>query len=211
VLAGSIVVLVLAAAIAVPNGHTCGDGDSVDVHRQWSFGQETWFYVCFPDRETIEEGASSTGMPMGATTDWRIPLRIGVVIAGLVLAWAVVNLNRRGLLGATSSAKEPWTTDRKTRILLAIYALFGVTIAVLVTLRQDEYWVRGTFGPSYATRSFLGWDMTPVLAEGLFAVVGAAGGIAVGLLVSNVHRRFGSSRVMASSPGHVGSPRAADP
>jgi hypothetical protein len=200
VLAGSIVVLVLAVAIAVPNGYTCGDGDAVEVHRQWSFGQETWFYVCFPDRETIEEEVGFRGMPMGATTDWRIPLRIGVVIAGLVLAWAVITLDdRRRLVGATSSAEEPSITDRRTRILVAIYALFGAVIAVLVTLRQDDYWVRGTDGPSFSVRSFLGWNMTPALTEALFAVVGATGGIALGLFISHMHRHVGSSRAIVGA------------
>jgi hypothetical protein len=201
VLAGSIVVLGLAVAIALPNGYVCRARDAVEVHRQWSFGQERWFYVCSPDRESIEGDAPFTGMPMGATTDWRLPLRIVVAIAGFVIAWVVVLVTRRGQLGAAggSQGRRALTTDRRTRILVAVYALFGAIIAVLATLRQDDYWVRGTDEPSFPTRSFLGWDTTPVLAEALVAVVGAAGGALLALLVSNLHRRFESARAMAEA------------
>jgi hypothetical protein len=198
VLAGSIVVLGLGVAIALPNGYVCRELDAVEVHRQWSFGQERWFYACFPSPGTIDAG--STFHPMDAATDWRIPLRIGVAIAGLALAWAVVVLLiRRGQLDATSHAEgEPGpTADRRTWILVTVYAIFGAAIAVLVTLRQDDYWVRGTTGPSFSTRSFFGWEMTPILAEALVAIAGAASGAAVGLLVAALHRRFGSSRAMA--------------
>ena len=79
-----------------------------------------------------------------------------------MLAWAVVILvDRRGLPGATNGSQrgsEPRTITRRTRILVILYALFGAVIAVLITLRWDDYWVRGTDGPSFSTRSFLGWS-----------------------------------------------------
>jgi hypothetical protein len=198
VLAGSIVVLGVAVAVALPNGYTCGEGDSLEVHRQWSFFQERWSYGCHPDPETIEQGF---GLRMGAATDWRIPLRVGVGIAGFAVARAVVVLvSRPGLLGAASNSQgQPASTvDRRQWIFVAVYALFGAAIAVLVTLRQDEYWVRGTGGPPFSTRSFLGLDMTPVLAEALVAIVGAVGGTALGLLVFRLHRRFEASRAMTA-------------
>ena len=200
VLAGSILVLGLAAAIALPNGYVCGEPDAVEVHRQWSFGQERWFYGCFPSREMIEGEAPFTGMRMGPESDWRLPLRVGIAVGGLLLAWSVVVLvNRRVRRDATGGSQEPWTADRWTWILLAVYALFGATIAVLVTLRQDEYWVRGTVGPSFSTRSFLGWDITPILAETLVAVVGAAGGVALGLLVASLCRRYETTQAMSGA------------
>jgi hypothetical protein len=45
VLAVPIVLLGSAAAIALPNGYTCGEGTVLEVHRQWSFGQERWFHI----------------------------------------------------------------------------------------------------------------------------------------------------------------------
>ncbi|HEX6399590.1 MAG TPA: hypothetical protein VF108_03855 [Actinomycetota bacterium] len=135
---------------------------------------------------------------MGAATDWRIPMRVGVAITALVLASSVLVLvSRRGLVGAPGGSREPRTANRLTRILVAVYALFGATIAVLVTIRQDDYWVRGT--PSFSTRSFLGWDMTPVLAETLVAIAGAAGGIALGLLVSRMNRRVETSGALTAA------------
>ena len=88
--------------------------------------------------------------------------------------------------------RGPWS-------LVILYSLFGAAIAVLIALRQDDYWVRGIDGPSFSTRSFLGWDTTPVLAEALVAVVGAAGGFALGLLVANVYRRSEAPRTMVGA------------
>ena len=192
VLAGTIVVLGLAVAVLLPNGYACRERDAVEVRRQWSYSQERWFYGCYPSREVIERGLPSH--PMDAVSDWRIPLRIGVVVAGFALAWAVVaRVNGQGFLRPALDAERRTayrTTDGLIRILIILYALLGATIAFLLMLHLDSFCVRAADGLACSYKSFLGWNMEPILAEVLVAIVGAVGGAGLGVLVARLEREL---------------------
>lgn len=160
VLAVPIVLLGVAAAVALPNGYTCGEGTVLEVHRQWSFGQERWFYGCYLPPELIQSQGGTEFHPfhpMDAMADRRIPLRIGAVLAGLVLARAVLFVVERMATGGPSDNQLPRPTAG-TGILVAVSTLLGAAIAVLVTLRREEYWVRAADGSGFPTRSILGWE-----------------------------------------------------
>lgn len=124
------------------------------------------------------------GMPAGADIDWRIPMRIGAVIAALLIAWALLANGRRSPDG---------TTIARSRTIIILYGLFGATIALLLTLREDSFCLLlrgrtpGSLSCSY--RSFFGWDAEPILVEVLFTVLGAAVGAAAGVLVARWARR----------------------
>jgi hypothetical protein len=130
--------------------------------------------------------------------DRRIPLRIGAVLAGLVLARAVPFFVDRMGTGGPSGNQLP-RPSAGTGILVAVYTLLGAAIAVLVTLRRDEYWVRAADGSGFPTRSILGWETTPILAEVAVAIVGAAGGALLGLLVFRRYRRLGPHVAMTAA------------
>ena len=70
---GAILVVGFAVAVLLPNGRTC---DSGARFRQWSYANKEWSYGCGPGENH----------PMDAKVDLRIPLRIGVGIATLLLA-----------------------------------------------------------------------------------------------------------------------------
>jgi hypothetical protein len=87
-LVGLVLAIGLAVAAFLPNGHACNDGE---LFRQWSYTQERWFYGCRPSAEEIErhKGSFFPYKPMAADVDRRIPLRIGLGLAALSLAWGV--------------------------------------------------------------------------------------------------------------------------
>jgi hypothetical protein len=86
---GAILVVGFAVAVLLPNGRTC---DSGARFRQWSYANKEWSYGCGPGEN----------QPMDAKVDLRIPLRIGVGIATLLLAWGVGRL----LSGAQPSSNQ---------------------------------------------------------------------------------------------------------
>lgn len=155
VLAVPMVLLGSLAAIALPNGYSCGEGTVLEVHRQWSFGQERWFHGCHLPPELIQSQSGTEFHPfhpMDAMADRRIPLRIGAVLAGLVLARAVLFFVDRMGTGGPSGNQLP--------------------------------------RPSAGTR---------ILAEVAVAIVGAAGGALLGLLVFRRYRRLGPHVAMTAA------------
>jgi hypothetical protein len=196
VVAGSIVALGLAVSVLLPNGYACPDDEQVG--RQWSYFQERWSYGCRPSAEEIESQIMPYH-PMGADIDRRIPLRIGAVLAGLVIAWGVIwMVNRRDLRDAGVLAS--WSHDRWAWILVVLSAISGATIALLLTLRQDPYCILHGRGPgslSCSYRSFFGSDTEPGVVEALFGVVGAVAGTGLGLLIARLLRHRGTSRTIA--------------
>lgn len=132
---------------------------------------------------------------MDADIDWRIPVRIGAVGVALVIAWAVV-ANGQRFSGRTAS--------ERSRAIIILYGLFGATIALLLTIRQDSYCFPRARAPGAhpcSYRSFLGWNAEPILVEVLFALIGAAVGAAVGLLIVRWARgdQSGSARLVGAS------------
>jgi hypothetical protein len=193
-LAGPIVGLGLAVAILLPNGYVCSEQDAAEVRRQWSYSQERWFYGCWPSQDVIERGVPSR--PTDADTDRRIPLRIGAVAAALLIAWIAVSKGRREVPTDGEQLPAAWTTTVPTWVLVALSALGGGVIALLLTLREDSYCIlfrRLPGGLSCTYRSFFGWDAEPILVEALFSVVGAAGGAPIGLLAARGARVAGGS------------------
>ncbi|MGH2641042.1 MAG: hypothetical protein ACRDGO_05015 [Actinomycetota bacterium] len=151
--------------------------------RQWSYSQERFSYGCHPTPEAMEVlEAQEHFVPWrssDADIDWRVPIRIGAVAIALLIAWAVVANGQRSPGRKTSAG---------SRTIIGLYGLFGGTIALLLTLREDSFCLRlrgrapGSLSCSY--RSFFGWDAEPILVEVLFTVVGAAVGAAAGMLVA---------------------------
>jgi hypothetical protein len=183
-------------ALLLPNGYACPDDEQVD--RQWSYFQERWFYSCRPSAEEIESGITLYH-PMGADIDWRISMRIGAVLTGLVIAWGVLRMvNRRDAPDAGRLAS--WSKGRWAWVLVGLYAISGATIALLLTLRQDPYCVLHGRGPgslSCSYRSFFGWDTEPGVVAALFGVVGAVAGAGLGLLIARLLRHRETSRTIA--------------
>jgi hypothetical protein len=205
-LAGAIVGLGLAVAILLPNGHVCREADAAEVHRQWSYSQERWFYGCWPSQDVIDRVDPFTIRPTDAHTDWRIPLRIGAVAAGLLVAWIVVTRGRRQVPTDREQQPAPWTPTVSTWVLVAFSALGGAVIALLLTIREDPYCIlfsRAPGGLSCTYRSFFGWDAEPILVEVLFTVVGAACGAAIGLLAQRRTNLAAAdrTRLRPASPG----------
>jgi hypothetical protein len=133
---------------------------------------------------------------MDADIDWRIPVRIGAVGVALVIAWAVV---------ANGQRFPRRTTSERGRAIIILYGLFGATIALLLTIRQDSYCFPRARAPGAhpcSYRSFLGWSAEPILVEVLFTALGAAVGVAAGMLVARWagrHQRGTVGLVGASS------------
>jgi hypothetical protein len=128
-----------------------------------------------------------------ADIDWRIPIRIGAVLVALLIAWAVIANGQRSPGG---------TTNARSRTIVTVWGLFGATIALLLTLREDSFCLLlrpGSLSCSY--RSFFGWDTEPIFVEVLFTVLGAAVGAAAGVLVAHWARRHERGTV-----GLVGAP-----
>ena len=117
--------------------------------------------------------------PMGADIDWRIPMRIGAVVVALLIASAVLANGQRSP-GMTMSAQS--------RTIIILYGLFGATIALLLTIRQDSFCLllrgRAPGSLSCSYRSLIGWNAEPILVEVLFTALGAAAGVAAGVLVA---------------------------
>jgi hypothetical protein len=188
VLAGSILALGLAVAALLPNGYTCGSREPVEVGRQWSYSQDRFFYLCKPTPEAMEaleaQEHSLPFRPTDADIDRRIPIRIGAVVVALLIAWAVL---------ANAERSPRTTTSAWSRTIITLYGLFGATIALLLTLREDSFCLllrgRAPGSLSCSYRSFFGWDAEPILVEVLFTVVGAAVGTAAGVLVARWARR----------------------
>ena len=178
----------LAVAVLLPNGYTCGTQEPVEVGRQWSYSQKRFFYGCHPTPEAMEALQTQEHfrpwMPTDADIGWRIPIRIGAVVGALLIAWAVV---------ANGQRSPGWTTSAWNRAIINPYGLFGATIALLLTIRQDSFCLllrgRAPGSLSCSYRSFFGWNAEPILVEVLFTVVGAAVGAAAGLLVVRWVRR----------------------
>jgi hypothetical protein len=188
VLAGSILALGLAIAVLLPDGYTCGTQEPVEVGRQWSYSQDRFFYGCYLTPEAMEtleaQGHFMPFHPMGAYIDRRIPMRIGAVLVAFLIAWAVL---------ANGQRSPGRTTSPRSRTIIILYGLFGATIALLSTIRQDSFCLllrgRAPGSLSCSYRSFFGWEAEPILVEVLFTVVGAAVGAAAGLLVVRWARR----------------------
>ena len=203
-LAGAIVGLGLTVAILMPSGFVCAERDAIDVRRQWSYFQERWFYGCYPSQPVIDRGIPF--MPMDARTDWRTPLRLGAAAAGLLIAWIVIGKSRRPLPNGRGQQPNRRTATVPTSVLVAFSALGGAVIALLLTVRQDPYCIlrsRAPGGLSCTYRSFFGWDAEPILVEVLFTVVGAAGGLAVGLLAARhgkLRSRSNEASLASSDP-----------
>jgi hypothetical protein len=197
---GSIVVLGFAVAILLPNGHVCLETDALEVRRQWSYSQERWFYGCWPSQDVIERGIPFR--PTGAHTDLRIPLRIGAVAASLLIAWIVVDKSRRRSSSDDEQEPAQSTTTVPTVVIVELSALGGAVIALLLTIREDPYCIlfsRAPGGLSCTYRSFFGWNATPILVELLFTVVGAIGGMAVGLSAAHAARISEAARTGSPS------------
>jgi hypothetical protein len=173
-----------AVAVLVPDGRYCDSG--VDRFRQWSYTNQEWSYGC---------GAGSN-MPADAKVDSRIPLRIGLAVATLLLVFGVVRLlNRRGdvRLARAGEKQRLSTTLSRNRMLVAIFGLLGATLALVLTFRHESYCIlRGPGSLSCPYKSFLGWDTTPVLVDVLWAVVGAAAGTALCLVIARFGRGYES-------------------
>jgi hypothetical protein len=138
-------------------------------------------------------------MPADAKVDSRIPLRIGLGVANLLLAFGVGRLlTRRGDSPPRADEKQRLSTKRSRNwMLVAILGLLGATLALVLTFRNESYCIlRGTGSLSCSYKSFLGWDTTPVLVDGLWAVVGAAAGTALCLVIA----RFGQGHESPSLP-----------
>jgi hypothetical protein len=188
VLAGSILALGLAVAVLLPNGYACGTQEPVEVGRHWSYSQKRFFYGCHLTPEAMEaletQEHSIPFRPTDADIDRRIPMRIGAVVVALLIAWAVL---------ANGQRSPGRTTSARSRTIIILYGLFGATIALLLTIRQDSFCLLlrgrtpGSLSCSY--RSFFGWDTEPIHVEVLFTVVGAAAGAAAGVLVVRWARR----------------------
>jgi hypothetical protein len=184
-LAGWIVVLGFAVAILLPNGHVCREADAVEVRRQWSYSQERWFYGCWPSQDVIERGVPFR--PTDAQTDLRIPLRIGAVVGGLLLALIVLAKDRRRSSDDREQQPAPRTTSVPTWVLVALATLGGASFALVLSVREEPFCLlrsRAPGGLSCAYRSFFGWDTEPILVAVLFTVCGAVGGAAAGLLAA---------------------------
>ena len=135
-------------------------------------------------------------MPADAKVDSRIPLRIGLAVATLLLVFGVVRLlNRRGdvRLARAGEKQRLSTTLSRNRMLVAIFGLLGATLALVLTFRHESYCIlRGPGSLSCPYKSFLGWDTTPVLVDVLWAVVGAAAGTALCLVIARFGRGYES-------------------
>jgi hypothetical protein len=135
-------------------------------------------------------------MPADAKIDSRIPLRIGVGVATLLLAFGVGRLlNRRGdVRFASGGERHPLSTARsRNRLLVTIFGLLGATLALVLTFRHESYCIlRGPGSLSCPHKSFLGWDTTPVLVDVIWAVVGAAVGTALCLVIARFGRGYES-------------------
>jgi hypothetical protein len=187
VLAGSILALGLAVAVLLPNGYACGTQEPVEVGRQWSYSQERFFYGCHPTLEAKEALETQEHFlpwrPTDADIDWRIPMRIGAVVLALLIAWAVL---------ANGERSPGRTTSARSRTIITLYGLFGATISLLLTLREDSLCLLRGRAPgslSCSYRSFFGWNAEPILVEVLFTVVGAAAGAVAGVLVARWESR----------------------
>jgi hypothetical protein len=101
-LVGMVLAIGLAVAAFLPNGHACSDGE---LFRQWSYTQERWFYGCRPSAEEIErhQGSFFPYYPMDAAVDRRIPLRIGLGLVALSLAWGLAARELRHPSDSTAS------------------------------------------------------------------------------------------------------------
>jgi hypothetical protein len=176
---GAILVVGFAVAVLLPNGRYCDGG--VDRFRQWSYTNEGWSYGCGP----------GSNMPADAKVDSRIPLRIGVG-ATLLLAFGVGRLlNLRGAVRPARAGEKQRLSTMLPRnwMLIAIYGLLGAALALVLTFRHDSHCsLRGPGSLSCPYKSFLGWDTTPVLVDVLWAVVGAAAGTALALVIARLGR-----------------------
>ena len=187
-LAGSVWALGLAVAALLPNGYTCGTQEPVEVGRQWSYSQDRFFYGCHLTPEAMEALGTQEHFvpwrPTGADIDWRIPLRIGAVGVALLIAWVVL---------ANGQRSPGRTTDAPSQTIVILYGLFGATIALLLTLREDSFCLllrgRAPGSLSCSYRSFFGWSAEPIFVEVLFTVAGAAAGAAAGVLAVRWARR----------------------
>ena len=188
---GAILVVGFTVAVLVPDGRYCDSG--VDRFRQWSYTNKGWSYGCGP----------GSNMPADAKVDSRIPLRIGLGVATLLLAFGVGRLlNRRGdvRLARAGEKQRLSTTLSRNWMLVAIFGLLGATLALMLTFRQESYCIlRGPGSLSCPYKSLLGWDTTPVLVDVLRAVVGAAAGTALGLVIARSGHRYESPSLPPAS------------
>lgn len=187
---GAILVVGFAVAVLLPIGRYCESG--VDRFRQWSYTNKEWSYGCGP----------GSNMPADAKVDSRIPLRIGVGVAILLLAFGVGRLlNRRGAVRPARAGEKQRLSTMLPRnwMLVAIYGLLGAALALVLTFRHDSYCIlRGPGSISCPYKSFLGWDTTPVLVDVLWSAVGAAAGTALGLVIARLGQGYESPSLSPS-------------